>query len=458
MQFTVFYFIFSVLLNTPVFIISMILARDKKPHFKEITYIFFAILATSFFTNIIQFAFHFGFLAHLMFNLIPYFTVYIYFRKIKSYSYRKCFPLTIFALLITIVADILVLFIINNIAPGYFELLYSVHLQAPPYLILQTVPFIFFFGAVSIIAAILIVRLSRKIRSVINKNEHAQTLLLIISIAIFAIIEISTNIMRYQQEFREFINSWETLFLLGFSITIFISFFFYIRSLRERMSLQELRAEQKIQQQYTDQVEMRQIAVQKFRHDYQNILLSINGFVMTEDWDELKQYMKKVHSASAIIENDNLALESIRKVKPLEIKYLLAEKLMLAQSLGLDITTKVEVHEEIDHIPGNSVNLVRMLGIILDNAVEALAELQRGMLSVACYNDGGNVVFIIQNTCSSDSPPFAQLKKEGFSTKSIDRGLGLNILSELVDTHPNITLHTSIKDNKFTQKLSIGES
>ena len=458
MPFTVYYFAYSVLLNTPVLIIAMILAHAKKPHIKEIVYIVFIILLTSILTNIIQFVFYFGFIVHLLFNLIPYFTIYIYFRKIKFYSYRKCFPLTTIALLITIVADILVLFIINNIAPDYFELLYSVHLQAPLYLILQTLPFIFFFSAVCIFVTMLVVRLSRKIRNVINESEHAQTLLLIISITVFAIMEISTNIMRYQQEFREFINSWETLFLLGFSVTIFFIFFYYIKLLHERISLQELRIEQKIQQQYTEQVEMQQIAVQKFQHDYQNILLSINGFVISENWDELKQYMNKLHSASAIIENDKLALESIRKIKPPEIKYLLAEKLMVVQSSGLNIATKVEVHEEINHIPGNSIILVRMLGIILDNAIEALKELQYGVLSVACYKDGSNVVFIIQNTCSTNLPPFKQLKKEGFSTKSKGHGLGLSILSELIDTHPNIALQTSIKDNEFTQKLSVGES
>jgi len=97
-----------------------------------------------------------------------------------------------------------------------------------------------------------------------------------------------------------------------------------------------------------------------------------------------------------------------------------------------------------------------MLGIILDNAIEALSALGTGQLRVACLKMGGGVIFIVRNDCSPDMPKLHQLRQDGFSTKGKSRGQGLSILSELANACPNVTLDTSIADGKFVQKLIIG--
>jgi len=231
----------------------------------------------------------------------------------------------------------------------------------------------------------------------------------------------------------------------------------YSISLRERIILQKKVAEQMVQNRYVEQIETQQSHIRKFRHDYQNILLSINGFVVENDFDGLKRYMPKVNAASTIVTKDAFALENLSKIKDPEIKILLAEKLMRAQNIGTDISVTVDIYEEIDHIPVDSVTLVRMLGIILDNAIEALTELKSGTLSIACYKDRSSVAFVVQNTCSSNMPPYSQLRQQGFSTKSDGRGLGLSNLSELLGLHANAVLQSNIAKGNFTQKLLIGE-
>ena len=125
------------------------------------------------------------------------------------------------------------------------------------------------------------------------------------------------------------------------------------------------------------------------------------------------------------------------------------------QSAG--ISTTLEAVDEIDDIPINSVALVRMLGIILDNAIEELTVLGKGQFMIACYKFGGGLTSIVQNTCRPDIQKLYTLKQAGFSTKGEGRGLGLSNLTEIVESHSsNITLQTSIADGNFTQRLRIG--
>jgi len=206
-------------------------------------------------------------------------------------------------------------------------------------------------------------------------------------------------------------------------------------------------------QQYIEGIEAKQIAIQKFKHDYQNILLSINGFILTEDWEGLKQYMLTVNTASNFLTEDTPALENLCKIRPTEIKIFLSEKLITAKKTSKHISASFEARGEVSHFPIDSVTLVRMLGIILDNAVEALAELSRGHLAVICHKVEEGVIITIQNNCAKDMPTLNQLKQYGFSTKGKGRGHGLNILADLVNTHPNVTLSTSISEGIFAQML-----
>ena len=230
-----------------------------------------------------------------------------------------------------------------------------------------------------------------------------------------------------------------------------------MRSEREKMILRQKEAEQKIQQEYTEHIEAQQTGMRKFKHDYKNILLSVDGFVAEEDWEGLKQYMPKVKAASSIITKDEFALENLSKIKSPEIKGLLAAKLMLAQNINIDIHTTFEADSEIDHVSADSVALVRMLGIIMDNAIEELQALGGGQLSVACFKAGNAVNFVVKNTCRPDLPSIRQLSQSGFSTKGENRGLGLSNLSELANATPNVALQTNVVDGNFIQRLIVGE-
>lgn len=245
--------------------------------------------------------------------------------------------------------------------------------------------------------------------------------------------------------------------LVFFGIYIVISliaFFMYISSLRNKYEIKQKEIEENANQMYIEMMEKQFNDIKRFRHDYKNILSSLNSFFVEEDFIGLKEYYySKILPASSIIEKNDVKLGSISNIKVREIKSLLASKLITAQEEKINVV--LEVKEEINGINLDSIKLVRILGIFLDNAIEELKELDSGTLNVAVYADNLATHIIIQNDCRENLPKLHVMRQQGFSTKGDNRGEGLNIVKELLKSSDNVNLSTSIQNEKFTQKLAI---
>lgn len=207
---------------------------------------------------------------------------------------------------------------------------------------------------------------------------------------------------------------------------------------------------------YISELEKNYIEMRRFRHDYKNILLSIESYIESEDLSGLSKYfyssIKQV--SSTILKNDS-TLAKISSIEIKTVKTLLANKLLLAQELGID--TDIEVYGKVEKSELDDLTLVRALGIILDNAIEASSEEENGILRIGIFSEDANLKIIVVNSCSKDTPPLFQLKQEGYSTKGKNRGLGLSNLDLIVTKEKYLTLDTKISDEFFTQILLIGE-
>lgn len=116
----------------------------------------------------------------------------------------------------------------------------------------------------------------------------------------------------------------------------------------------------------------------------------------------------------------------------------------------LELNNDIYFKEKIDIIA-----LVRILGIFLDNSIEELKYLEKGNLSIAIFLIEKDTYIIIENTTKNDMQSLHELKKEGFSTKGKDRGLGLSNADQLIQKYPYLLWETSIEKNKFIQTLII---
>ncbi|NLL00520.1 MAG: GHKL domain-containing protein [Clostridiales bacterium] len=205
---------------------------------------------------------------------------------------------------------------------------------------------------------------------------------------------------------------------------------------------------------YTQDIEKQYNELRKFRHDYQNILTSLEGYLVQEDTAGLKQYFySNIKKHSDRLMHNEYMLEDLSNIKINGIKSIIATKIIYAQDMGLN--ANFETSDVITRINMDIILLVRILGILLDNAIEELLYLGYGQLLVGLIKYPDNILIIVQNTCRDNLPNIQTLKKRNFSTKSSNRGLGLSNVSDIIDQCPNVISEIIVDNQLFIHKIFI---
>lgn len=221
------------------------------------------------------------------------------------------------------------------------------------------------------------------------------------------------------------------------------------------LTIEKNRLEYELMSKYAAETKKQSLELRKFRHDYMNILSSIEYYLAENKLEELKDfYNHHVKETKSLIQKNILRLDDLDQLGSLEVKSILTIKLITAQEKDLEV--QLEISEPIPTELGvDPIVLIRILGILLDNAIEELEALSDKQLLVGVFLVNGDVMFVIQNSARDQIEPLHQLKQSGFSTKGEQRGLGLTNVDELIALEPHLLLETVIQSNKFTQKLTI---
>ncbi len=278
---------------------------------------------------------------------------------------------------------------------------------------------------------------------------------------LFAILCVITVVIFYaniligkQQGFTN-ANIQANSLLFAFYFILLIGVFMVLtRSVMKEAAMQGKQEQYERLLEYTDNLEMMYTDMQKFRHDYINILLSMSEYIRSKDMEGLSTYFDhKILPISQGMQNNNYKLGTLQNVKVQELKGILSSKLIRAQELHIDAV--VEAVEPIEAINMDSVKLCRCLGIILDNAIEEAVKCEVSNLRVALVKRSGGLLIAVANSCQPDGPELHQIFEKGFSTKGTGRGLGLSNLREIVSQCAGVTLDTYRKDGQFIQELEV---
>ncbi len=212
--------------------------------------------------------------------------------------------------------------------------------------------------------------------------------------------------------------------------------------------------EQQAMQLYIHDISKQNQVSRQFKHDYINILSSLECYIEAGDMADLKVYYEEtIQSTDQLLDIDNTRLADLQRMDHLGLRSLLIIKLLLAQEKG------VQVHLEIEamswQVKVDEIALIRVVGILLDNAIEELELLGQGRLDIAFFSKGNEIQLMIRNTVRTIIEPLYQLKEPGFSTKGDGRGLGLSTVETLVNQSSILFLETTIDSNYFLQNLTI---
>lgn len=193
--------------------------------------------------------------------------------------------------------------------------------------------------------------------------------------------------------------------------------------------------------------------VRGFKHDYDNTIATIGGYIKTDDMDGLKNYYKE-------LEEDVLKTSSLYMLNPNIINNpgiysLLTTKYHKAEELNIKINLTVLL--DLNSINMKIYEFTKVLGILLDNSIEASKECEDKIINITFRNDEKNnrQLLIIENTYNDKNLDIEKIFEKGITGKENHTGLGLWEIRKILKRNNNLNLHTTKDDKYFTQQFEI---
>ena len=103
----------------------------------------------------------------------------------------------------------------------------------------------------------------------------------------------------------------------------------------------------------------------------------------------------------------------------------------------------------------DTVDLARILGIFLDNAIEAALETEQPQIGLNIIQNETGVSIIISNCFLDNGVALYQSKQKGFSTKSGHQGIGLSNARKIINSYDNVLYETTIQNSSFIQHMEL---
>lgn len=418
------------------YISGMILAREKYDTLKMIVYIVVQVL-----------------LSYLLIDKVPRFivfsgvlgTVYLLHDKDKSFAYS--FVIALFVQIIIMIVDVAssnlaILITREDINFLLYKNGYNIVIYNSIIVILSIVFSVFFSW---------IINKKVEIKKLDFKNINSK-LFVIILLTNFIIIFSSGDLCKKLGFNNEFVQS---LGLLLCFYTIFLTIFMimFIKNVVSEYDIKLEREKNKQLNLYTKEIEELYNSLRTFKHDYKNILTSMSLYISEKDMDGLEEYFKKtVLPTDLIINNNEFSIASLQYVEVKELKALLAMKQIEAKNKNVDCN--IRVLGIVKEINMGIIDLIRIVGILFDNAIQAAEATESG--KVTCTLKQGDIFKIeIRNNYIGNIDDTSKFFEKGYTTKESGSRIGLYNFLNIIHNYDNAIYSVTLDNNEFIIRITI---
>ncbi|MEN8908331.1 MAG: GHKL domain-containing protein [Clostridiales bacterium] len=247
------------------------------------------------------------------------------------------------------------------------------------------------------------------------------------------------------------------VFLIIILTSIALSVIYIRYSINNRI-LEEKNKELANIEEYAKNIELFYSKIKVFKHDYKNILLSIDYYLQENKIDELKKYFRdNIVNQDSIFEEYNFLI-SLKYITSISLKGLISSKLIKAASLGINL--EVSINETIDENEIDELDKIRIFGNLLDNSIESAVVTEQKNISIIIYKEEGTFTYIIKNSCTKEMPPIHKILNKGFSTKKNNSGIGLSSVKDIIGKYTFCYMDIFINscNNTFNVEIMVKNS
>lgn len=198
-------------------------------------------------------------------------------------------------------------------------------------------------------------------------------------------------------------------------------------------------------------------SIRGFKHDFHNIVQSIGGYADRGDLEGLRVYYRQLLQDCG--RTNNLTALNPEVINNPAIYNVLANKYHKADEIGVQINLGIfiDLNEIEKHM--KIYEFTRILGILLDNAIEAASECENKIIHVSFRKEQNRrrLLVIIDNTYKNKDINVDKIYEKDFSTKSktTNSGLGLWEVRQILKKNNNLNLYTTKSEEFFSQQFEI---
>lgn len=279
-----------------------------------------------------------------------------------------------------------------------------------------------------------------KINSNINVNK-ASIIIYIVNIAqILILVSFIIYSSIYRENARKMISgNLEILFVI-LCIIIFTNNY---RALRDINALKSLNIQHFMQGQVISQIEGLNNTLRAQRHDFLNHLQVVYSLIEMNEYTEASNYIEKVYE-------DIKKVNKVLKTSKTAINALLQAKQLDCEDRG--ILVKINITTRLDKLNVPSWEMCRVLGNLIDNAMDATEKNQNKYLQIDISEEFKIYKFIVKNNGDMISKGVLdRIFDPGFTTKGEKgQGMGLAISKGIIEKYEgSIAVETNETNTTF---------
>lgn len=196
-------------------------------------------------------------------------------------------------------------------------------------------------------------------------------------------------------------------------------------------------------------------SIRGFKHDFSNFVMALDGYAEAGNISGIKTLSKAI--LEDCVKVNKMEILDPKIIQNSAIYSIVTNKYYLAKEQNVNMN--IEVLTKIEEKCENNYEICRILGILLDNAIEAAKDTENKIINVKFMQDTkvDRKLIIIENSYNNKNIDLDKIFEKGYTSKedlSKEHGLGLWNIRNILMNNEDLNLYTTANE-LFRQQLEI---
>lgn len=283
----------------------------------------------------------------------------------------------------------------------------------------------------------------------LNDNNIVSSIIICVSIFILAICTLANLGDIFTLNMSYFIN---VLIVIVFVIVLLIFFV-------DNNKYQNLVNQYDSLFKYIQTFESSMDKINLSNHEFKNELIMLKGYIKDDQKEKSLNIINDIIAENK--KQDSAILTSLKNLPKGGIKGLLYYKIIVAMDNKLKVSLDVSstIKGKLNNLDIEQSKLIcNLIGVYLDNAIEASRESGKKLIGIEIYKLEDKVEFVFSNTFKDQEIDLDKVDKNGYTTKGKNHGRGRYLAKRLIEKNDWVSADTKIMNNMYIQKVIIDKN